>query len=881
MRTTSGATEPSSIRGVLAAARGAVGARLARALELPITLVAAPAGFDRSVLIHDHLRRAGQPYAHAAIDPVDAGMLGLLRALAEATRDVAPGLAASFVSVFDRLGDVPDAPEQLAAWAAGHLEAVSASIFVDGLDRAEDGRVAALLATLIDRTAGSLRWIVVAATGDAFPVARWLAEGRMTVPIDAADLALSAPGVVRAARLAGFPLRPDRLRRLVRLAAGWPAAVALGIAAGNALDLASAPADRAALYAYVADAAFAALSGSERAFVEATCLFQSFDAALLECAGLTEPDDTLARLATLGVLAAQGGSYRYDSLFGAFVRERIRARGGGAFERLAAATARAYERDERYAAALALYVDLEGSAAIGELLSAHGFRLIDRGEAGVVQRALHVIPHDVLVAYPAALAVKASLESLHGKFDVAEAWFRLALGTVGEEPRRQEIAYRFGVDLVRRERGDALDLLEPVAAALDVRAPLAAPLWALLATAYASQRRFPDASAAIERALGLLPHVADHGLRAKIVYQASFVALALRDIAAAKRLAAQAHAQAAACFNYDVAARALSVAYNIAVDYDDDIAASRRHLEALAELGVRAGSRQLFLYATLCRYEIEVLAGDTAEIDRLNERLQSLDVFFSVLTTETLLPAQALQATWTGDFYRAYRLIEPSAEHQIDPERQAFRYAEIALYAAAAGLRREASEAADRGLGIARRIGAKTKTVQQTLAFIALTFVLLRRHARAAKLLADPLLRAGINDRLARFVGVVERLAARWASGTATDDLAGALEALEACDLGGLARMIEGLPLPETARSRSAQLTAAERDVLGWLAAGLSSREIALAGGRSVSRVDGQIASLCRKLGCLGRHHAVDVALDEGLLYDIAVPAPQRERLGA
>jgi DNA-binding CsgD family transcriptional regulator len=202
-------------------------------------------------------------------------------------------------------------------------------------------------------------------------------------------------------------------------------------------------------------------------------------------------------------------------------------------------------------------------------------------------------------------------------------------------------------------------------------------------------------------------------------------------------------------------------------------------------------------------------------------------------------------------------------------------------------LRREASEAADRGLALARRIGTRSKTVQQTLAFIALTFVLLRRQARAAKVLADPLLRGGINERLARFVFVVERLAARWASGAAADDLADALEALEDCDLGGLARLIEALPLPETARSRSAQLTAAERDVLGWLAAGLSPKDIAFGSGRSVGRVDAQIVSLCRKLGCMGRHHAVAVALDEGLLYDmnvrsvLAPPPAARERRGA
>jgi DNA-binding CsgD family transcriptional regulator len=285
---------------------------------------------------------------------------------------------------------------------------------------------------------------------------------------------------------------------------------------------------------------------------------------------------------------------------------------------------------------------------------------------------------------------------------------------------------------------------------------------------------------------------------------------------------------------------------------------------------VRAGSRPLLLYATLCLHEIEVQSGNVPQIERLNTQLASLEVFFSMLATETLLPAQALQATWSGDFYRAYRLLEPGAEHQIDLDRRAFRHAEIALYVAAAGLRVEALAAAERALAIVRRLHSVDRTVMQTLAYVALAFVLTRRHARAAKLLARVSASGDTGDRMRIFVRIVGTLARRWSSPSASTELEGQLEELEAHDRGGLARMVEALPLPETARGRIAQLTSAERRLLGQLSKGMDPGLIASSEGRRPQRVAAQISSICRKLGCAEYSHAVAVAVNEGLLYDAA-----------
>ena len=118
-------------------------------------------------------------------------------------------------------------------------------------------------------------------------------------------------------------------------------------------------------------------------------------------------------------------------------------------------------------------------------------------------------------------------------------------------------------------------------------------------------------------------------------------------------------------------------------------------------------------------------------------------------------------------------------------------------------------------------------------------------------------------------------LASRWSCGAGGADLRAQLDELEAQDLGGLARMVEALPLPETARGRIAQLTSAEREILEHLSQGRTPHQIALRSGRGMQRSRAQIASLCRKLGCTEYRHAVAVALNEGLLYNAVFRLPE------
>jgi DNA-binding CsgD family transcriptional regulator len=98
-----------------------------------------------------------------------------------------------------------------------------------------------------------------------------------------------------------------------------------------------------------------------------------------------------------------------------------------------------------------------------------------------------------------------------------------------------------------------------------------------------------------------------------------------------------------------------------------------------------------------------------------------------------------------------------------------------------------------------------------------------------------------------------------------TAEVAAALERLRAAHFGGIARLLNALPLPSaTDAGGYGVLTPAERDILALLAQGASSKEIAARTGRSAHTIDTHIRSICRKLECSGRREAVALAIRSG-----------------
>ena len=680
------------------------------------------------------------------------------------------------------------------AWACEHLRGASATVVLDELHHVVgEPRCASFLCSLIEATVPQIRWIVAAREAPLLPVPRWLASGLCDLPIESDEMRVQPLEIRAAFDRARVAIGEEEAAALAERTGGWP----LGLSVALATRRIDTPFTRDDVYEGLIDAAFSRCSSDERDSIFEIAAVGRFDESILAA---LECDSAFAEELVECELV-----HALDDATHAFYepcRERIGARldrlpdgyRAGVLDRAAGAL----ERAGRWREAIALRIRAGDAESVAAGLDRRGFKALDQGEVAVVAHGLAALDERTLTQHPIALALKAAIASLDESFDVSEAWFHMAIGGARDHERR-EIVIRYGMDLVRRGRHDVIELLEEEAAREETRASADADaaLWALLGTAYVEAHRIESARKAARRALVRLPGVNDDMLRARVLHQASYVALNEGDWTSAKSLAERALARADETFLFDLAARALSVLFNVAMLHEDDVPAAREALRRLEEAGRKSGNAGLRLYAILNAYAIEVDAGDVAALERLNRQLGEMQVLLTPMVSEGLLPAQALRAAWDGRFEHAYDLLAPGVVNLFDDDRMAYRWAEIAVYGAAAGKHDAARDAIARSRDSLRNLAVDQPLAVRTVAYLALAENLLDDDDAAFASIAQA--RFAAANAHGRIRSLVETVAAFHECRTRGDEavlwLGDMLEELERRELGGVARFIGRLPM--------------------------------------------------------------------------------------
>jgi ATP/maltotriose-dependent transcriptional regulator MalT len=780
-------------RGMQSFSRERLHARIDAARRAPVTLVIGEEGLGKSTLVREYLALRAVPHVAFAAGPEHALPADFLRGLAAAFGKANPAMASSAGPASLNLAQA-DGEAAALSWAREHLAGVSTTVVLDELHHVlGEPRTAAFLVALIEATRGELEWLLVARDAALLPLPRWLATGVAELPIESSELRVQPDELAAAAAAAGLDLDARALAALHERTGGWPLGLAMALAGGRHDD----GFGREEVYERVVDIALARFPSRDRERVYETALFGRFGArilAALEC----EPE-LLGALTDCGLAyACDDTDYAYYEPYRRRLWDRANALDAGERSAILDRAAAALQRVGRWDEAIALRIRAGDGTKLAETLESNGFKAIDRGDVATVRNALAALPEELLERRPVAVAMKAALASLDQSFDVSEAYFRIAIERASEADRR-EIVIRFGMDLVRRGRSDVIDLLESEAARSDTRssADADAAMWALLGTAYVEAHRPQDARDAVRRALIRVPGMQDDGLRARVLHQASYVALNDGDYDAARDLAERALARADETFLYDLSARALSVLFNIAMLHDGDVPVARRWLARLEEAGRKAGSDALRLYAILNSYAIEVDAGDTRAIERLDAQLREMQVLITSTVSEALLPAQALRATWDGRFAHAYDLLAHGAENLFDDDRIAYRWAEVAVYAAAASKHADAFDAILRSREHLLRVDASQALALRTVTYLAIAEFLLGHDDEAERVIAQARRDAGTGR--ARFFALLDAIAALCACRAHEADalyaLDTAIDVLDQLDLGGVGRFIGALPL--------------------------------------------------------------------------------------
>jgi putative nucleotidyltransferase with HDIG domain len=630
----------------------------------------------------------------------------------------------------------------------------------------------------------------------------------MDLPVDAAAMQFDMAEAARAARNVGAKLSQETLRDVLDANEGWPTGVmfALRWRAANP-GVTQDAIGGASAYDALAKSVLAQRSQRESAFLQATCLLPSMDAAVCAAAGWDGAGELIAGMeADAGfIFVSSGSSWRYHDRFAECLVARLREQGADSFAAAARATIAALEKVGEPREALRIATKYCVPDQIERLLDRHGLQMIARGDAHIVKAALETTDVDEAECSGITLALKALFESRSGRFDTSEAWFQLAMARVEEPVLRAEVAYLYGCDLQQRRRRDSVEILAPYAALDGLPVQLRVSLLSTLAQGHLLCGNYELANACVSEALAAGKKVRDKGALAKLHVRAAYVALYSGNRVRSKTLALRAARHGESGGDYHVACGSYSILYALAADADEP-ARCLEFLARIRENGAKCGDPRWQLYALMGAYELEVERCEIDAVALLRAGLKAFDVHYATLDSmEALLPSQALELTWKGNFTDAHRLLAPSARQQVEPDRQGLRWAEVALYAAAAGRKNDAS-AAVRSVRAALKTAAPSVRARRAEILACLAVRLLGRTRTAARLLDAIAAQPPLSPRLSALTVAVRELCRRLDGESNRRELTDAMSALVALEAGGLSRMLLAIPgacVAQTARYRS------------------------------------------------------------------------------
>jgi ATP/maltotriose-dependent transcriptional regulator MalT len=815
-------------------------AQLANAAKFRVTLLAAPAGFGKSVVLDAYLREVSGDVLRFNVRRTHGSLARFTRALAAAFEPSLPRMGQSLAIAHERAIQSPRPSDVLAVWLGEHLVGPPRTIVIDDLHHGDgDREIAALLGSTIARTGSQVRWLIGTRSSSDLPLASWLARGDADLPMDERALRFTPEEAAELGRAIAPAIDDATLARLRDVTDGAPAIFSFGLATiaqepQTAQRLLSAGGDPFERFAQEVFARFTPVL--QTALIE-SAVFPEVDEALIERS--RPPWFASVAMRAPQIFEMRDGRRQYHGLFLATLRDRLKELGQGPAREATLRAARALEGVGRIDEALALYIREREDAELLRVVETHGFAFLEAGYGESIHEAIVALDPLAQINSAAVLAIKAMSESSRGRFDTAESLFQLALGRAVDQLREQ-IAYQYGTHLLRFFRPESAGVFEELANGPKVSEKLRAYALAALAPAYVFKRRMDDAEHSVKRALAIARTLGAPHVVAKAHFQASYVALYAGDAERAKTLASSALSIANEHGFFDIAAGALSVQYNVASDLEDDPIESLRLLEAVGDCAAKSGSLTNALISLVASLEIEIERNNEDAAELIDEKLQTLDVSLAGRTTyEAMLPTQAMRASWEGDFLGAYRLLEHSADQQWSADRKALRLAEIAMYAAAAGLHREAGDALRATTETLEPVTVVDLRVQRARLFAALAAIVLGKSEFAAGVFAkvDAWPHA-LSRRLIALRRTLGALYERYRGERNHNVVLARLGELEACGFAGIARTISMLPLADNASQRASRLSDAER---------IAARRWADGEGPASQE---QLTAIARKLGC-------------------------------
>jgi LuxR family maltose regulon positive regulatory protein len=863
--------------------------RLQQAMEAPLTLISAPAGFGKTTLLCQWLAESGSDAAWLSLEPGDNEPMRFLSSVIAALQTLDPHLGSSALALVHTAPPAPPPEAVLAQLAAELLESAHRDLILvlDDYHVITNEALQRAVGALMEYLPPHLHLVIATRVDPALPLARLRVRGQLC-EVRATHLQFSAEEAgIFLETVMGLDLEASALVALHHRTEGWIAGLQLAaLSLQGRSDVQQFLADFSGSHHYLVDylveEVLARQPEAVQSFLLQTSILDRLTGPLCDAVtGRTRSDVLLEHLEHANLflipLDEHRQWYRYHHLFAEVLRARLLREAGTA--ELAALYTRAsvwYEQNgmpaEAIEAALsagdfgraARFIDLDGPL-VQSMLGGYEARTL----IGWLER----FPHEMLfsdahlcLVYAISLGISETPEAFEAPLAVAE---RLLQAEGNRRRLGQASTLRA---LMAGLRGDAVQAIRSGTQAFELLPTEALLERSTAASALAEGYRLAGEVAAANRAL-----TEARPLHEQIgnVTSILFDTLAHGDLLVMQgRLHEAADlygaVQTAAGERQSYAIRALIGLGNIARERNE-LDAAEAPLGQAVTLADKIGDQVMLARASLLRARAVQARGDA---ERTREAwAQALKVAHACSYLGLVEQAQAYQARgWLqqGRMAEAIRWQKacPLA-HDAPPTYQqeviALTLVRVLLAGGEAG---KALHVLDRWHQHARAQG-RTGSEIELLVLSALAYSTQGKAEQAVQRLQQALLLASPEGYVRVFVDeggpmavLLHLVLSRWKGKSGADEVHRLLAALEA------EQRAHGSLTPVTPLSSPPfePLSARERKVLRGLAAGLSNAEIAAELVVSINTVRTQARSIYHKLGVKNRHEAVAQARQWRLL---------------
>jgi LuxR family maltose regulon positive regulatory protein len=413
--------------------------------DAALTLVAAPAGYGKTMAVRAWCASSGTTFAWVTLDAGDNDPSRLWAYVATAVDRVRDGLGRR---ALHRLG-VSDMPIETAVdelingiAAFGH----ELALVLDDFQTVTDGQCLASIGYAIEHLPATARLIIITRADPALELGRLRADGAL-VELRASELSFTgAEARELLVDRGGLQLVAEDIEVLVKRTEGWPAALYLAALWLRTVDDQERAArefggDHRYVVEYLSHEVLVSMDPDELSFLLHAAVLRSFTADL--CNRVLGRSDSAALLSELEhsnmfvVRLERQEWFRVHSLFAQFAAARLAAVEPGANERI-------HRRAAGWLRSQGLVIEaIEHASAAGdhkvvaELLSEYHLALIRNGSAVTLLRWAQTLPDVCLMDHPDLAGAAATAATMIGQLaPERHRLLQLATRAQAERPRR-------------------------------------------------------------------------------------------------------------------------------------------------------------------------------------------------------------------------------------------------------------------------------------------------------------------------------------------------------------------------------------------------------------------------------------------------------------